>query len=421
MDIQERRISTAFMAVSLATILAGCLPEMGETVSSEEVPDPPPTSAPNNSPIISGSPDTSVTMGEAYSFTPAASDPDGDSLTFNVQNKPAWAQFDSANGALTGIPLLSDVGTASNIAISVSDGDLSSSLPQFSITVVQPAPPPPANNAPVISGTPTTVALTGVAYSFTPTASDPDGDTLTFSIQNKPGWAVFSAVTGALSGMPLSGDVGTYPTIIVSASDGALSSSLEPFSVTVVQQAPPPPANNAPVISGTPASEVLVDNAYSFTPTASDPDGDALTFSMQNKPTWAQFDTTTGTLSGTPQISNVGDYPNIAITVSDGDLSNDLPPFSVTVVQNSDGSITLSWTAPTQNEDGSALTDLAAYKFYYGTSPGNYSDQVRVDNPGITTYVIENLAPATYYVVATAVNDAGVESQYSNEAVKQVP
>ncbi len=421
MDIQERRISTAFMAVSLATILAGCLPEMGETVSSEEVPDPPPTSAPNNSPIISGSPDTSVTMGEAYSFTPAASDPDGDSLTFNVQNKPAWAQFDSANGALTGIPLLSDVGTASNIAISVSDGDLSSSLPQFSITVVQPAPPPPANNAPVISGTPTTVALTGVAYSFTPTASDPDGDTLTFSIQNKPGWAVFSAVTGALSGMPLSGDVGTYPTIIVSASDGALSSSLEPFSVTVVQQAPPPPANNAPVISGTPASEVLVDNAYSFTPTASDPDGDALTFSMQNKPTWAQFDTATGTLSGTPQVSNVGDYQNIAITVSDGDLSNDLPPFSVTVVQNSDGSITLSWTAPTQNEDGSALTDLAAYKFYYGTSPGNYSDQVRVDNPGITTYVIENLAPATYYVVATAVNDAGVESQYSNEAVKQVP
>ena len=232
---------------------------------------------------------------------------------------------------------------------------------------------------------------------------------------------MFSAVTGALSGMPLSGDVGTYPTIIVSASDGALSSSLEPFSVTVVQQAPPPPANNAPVISGTPASEVLVDNAYSFTPTASDPDGDALTFSMQNKPTWAQFDTTTGTLSGTPQISNVGDYLNIAITVSDGDLSNDLPPFSVTVVQNSDGSITLSWTAPTQNEDGSALTDLAAYKFYYGTSPGNYSDQVRVDNPGITTYVIENLAPATYYVVATAVNDAGVESQYSNEAVKQVP
>ncbi len=421
MDIQERRISTAFMAVSLATILAGCLPEMGETVSSEEVPDPPPTSAPNNSPIISGSPDTSVTMGEAYSFTPAASDPDGDSLTFSVQNKPSWAQFNSANGALTGIPLLSDVGTASNIAISVSDGDLSSSLPQFSITVVQPAPPPPANNAPVISGTPTTVALTGVAYSFTPTASDPDGDTLTFSIQNKPGWAVFSAVTGALSGMPLSGDVGTYPTIIVSASDGALSSSLEPFSVTVVQQAPPPPANNAPVISGTPASEVLVDNAYSFTPTASDPDGDALTFSMQNKPTWAQFDTTTGTLSGTPQVSNVGDYQNIAITVSDGDLSNDLPPFSVTVVQNSDGSITLSWTAPTQNEDGSALTDLAAYKFYYGTSPGNYSDQVRVDNPGITTYVIENLAPATYYVVATAVNDAGVESQYSNEAVKQVP
>lgn len=84
------------------------------------------------------------------------------------------------------------------------------------------------------------------------------------------------------------------------------------------------------------------------------------------------------------------------------------------------GSATLSWTAPTQNTDGTALTDLAAYKFYYGTSSGDYSDMVRVDNPGITTYVIDNLAPATYYFVATATNDAGIESRFSNEVTKAV-
>jgi len=184
--------------------------------------------------------------------------------------------------------------------------------------------------------------------------------------------------------------------------------------------ATPPAANNAPVISGVPATTVLMNNSYSFMPTASDPDDDVLTFSVQNRPTWAQFDSATGELTGTPQPGDIGTYQNIVLSVSDGDLSDSLGAFSVNVVQIANGSITLSWTAPTQNEDGSALVDLAAYKFYYGTSPGSYPDQVRVDNPGITTYVIENLQPATYYLVATAVNGAGVESQPSNEAIRQV-
>jgi len=121
-----------------------------------------------------------------------------------------------------------------------------------------------------------------------------------------------------------------------------------------------------------------------------------------------------------PQLGDVGSYPNIVMSVSDGDLSSSLPEFSVDVLQIANDSITLSWTVPTENEDGSVLDDLAAYNFYYGTSPGSYPNQERVDNPGITTFVIENLPPATYYVVATAINNTGAESQYSNETIKQV-
>ena len=183
---------------------------------------------------------------------------------------------------------------------------------------------------------------------------------------------------------------------------------------------PDPSTNSAPAISGAPATSVVTSNAYAFTPTASDPDGDALSFSVQNMPSWAQFDTTNGTLSGTPTLAAVGSYANIAISVSDGNLSGNLPNFSVAVVQNADGTITVSWTPPTQNSDGSALTDLAAYKFYYGTTSGNYSQQVVVNNPGAATYMIQNLAPATYYVAASAINSAGMESGLSNEAVKQV-
>jgi len=209
--------------------------------------------------------------------------------------------------------------------------------------------------------------------------------------------------------------------VITTALIGCLPKSGEPVSGDDPGGTPPPTtSNNAPVISGTPGNAVVISNAYSFTPGASDPDGDTLSFNVQNKPAWANFNGTTGALSGTPTLGDVGNYSNIGISVSDGDMSDSLPAFSVTVMQNADGSITLSWTAPTQNEDGTALTDLAAYKFYYGTSPGSYSNQVRVDNPGIATYMIGNLTPATYYVVSTAINAAGVESRFSNEAVKQV-
>ena len=209
--------------------------------------------------------------------------------------------------------------------------------------------------------------------------------------------------------------------VITTTLIGCLPTAGEPVSGDDPGGTPPPTtSNNAPVISGTPGNAVVISNAYSFTPSASDPDGDTLSFNVQNRPAWANFNGTTGALTGTPSLGDVGNYPNIGISVSDGDMSDSLPAFSVAVVQNADGSITLSWTAPTQNEDGSALTDLAAYKFYYGTSPGSYSNQVRVDNPGLTTYVIENLIPATYYVVATAINTDGVESRFSGEAIKQV-
>src|SRR5690606_31659378 len=64
--------------------------------------------------------------------------------------------------------------------------------------------------------------------------------------------------------------------------------------------------NDEPEISGTPEISVHQDSPYSFVPTVVDVDGDALTFSIQNKPDWADFDTTTGELSGTPTFEDVG-------------------------------------------------------------------------------------------------------------------
>ena len=160
-----------------------------------------------------------------------------------------------------------------------------------------------------------------------------------------------------------------------------------------------------------------MEEQYSFTPAATDVDDDLLTFSVSGEPDWLSINSGNGALTGTPLLEHVGTYPGIVVSVSDGSLSDSLPQFTVDVVQNANGSITLSWTPPTQNEDDSDV-ELAAYKFYYGTSPGNYSNQVRVDSPGMIMYVLENLTPATYYVVASAISTSEVESVFSNEAVK---
>ena len=82
--------------------------------------------------------------------------------------------------------------------------------------------------------------------------------------------------------------------------------------------------------------------------------------------------------------------------------------------------MTLSWAAPTQNTDGTVLTNLAGFNIYFGMSPGHYSNRVRIDNPSISTYVVENLLPDTYYVVATSFNALGIESTFSNVAEKIV-
>jgi len=271
-----------------------------------------------------------------------------------------------------------------------------------------------SNSRPSISGNSPASIRMDSPYSFTPSASDADGDTLTFSITGQPGWAEFDTTTGRLSGTPGFGNVGDYTSIVISASDGDLSASLAAFSISVTMD------NSAPAISGNPPSQVTVGSRYSFTPGASDPDGDTLTFSVTGSPAWADFNSGTGSLSGTPGDGDVRAYNGITITVTDGTESTSLGPFSITVNAISLGSVTLNWTPPTQNEDGTALIDLAGYKIYWGTSAGSYPNSVTLDNPGLSSYVVGNLAPATYEFVATSFNTAGVESVYSDRATKVV-
>ncbi len=373
-------------------------------------------SATNHAPVISGTPPTSVAAGSAYAFQPSATDADGNRLSFRVRNKPGWASFSTSTGRLSGTPTTSNVGTYSNIVISVSDGKVRVSLPAFSIRVY-------VNHPPVISGTPATSVVAGKAYAFQPSATDADGNTLSFSIGNKPAWASFSTSTGRLSGTPGTANVGTYGNIVISVTDGKASASLPAFSIRV--NSTTSTTNRAPVISGTPATSVVAGSAYAFQPSATDADGNILSFSIGNKPAWASFSTSTGRLSGTPGTGNVGTYGNIVISVTDGKASASLPAFSIRVDSTSvkTGSITLSWTAPVKRSDGTplSLADIDGFHIHYGKTAGSYTSQVNVADGTAQKVNLTNLASGTYYLVMSTYDVNGRESGNSSMVTKSVP
>jgi hypothetical protein len=215
-----------------------------------------------------------------------------------------------------------------------------------------------------------------------------------------------------LSGTPSA--AATHSSIVISVSDGKVSTKLPAFSIAVAA------GNRKPTIGGTASTSVKANSAYSFRPTAADADGDTLTFSIANRPTWAAFSTTTGQLSGTPTSTNVGSYANVVISVSDGRSSVSLPAFAIAVTQVSVGAATLSWTPPTQNTDGTALTNLAGYRIYYGTNSSALTQMIQVSTVGMSSYVIENLSPSTYYFAVRAYTSAGSESANSNLVTKVV-
>ena len=263
-------------------------------------------------------------------------------------------------------------------------------------------------------------------YSFQPSAKDALNKRVTFSIANKPAWTGFDPTYGRLYGSPVPANVGTYSNIVITVSDGTSKATLPAFSITVQ-----PLADPGPVISGTPASKAVVGTTYTFQPTAADSYGLRMVFMVTNKPAWMTLDTATGKLSGTPTAGNAGTYGNITETVSDGYKSASLKAFTVTVGASAAQapastspppatvtSVSLQWQPPTVNTDASSLTDLAGYHVYYGNSPDSMTSRITVANPGIATYVVDNLPPGVWYFGIAAYNSRGSESDLSNVATR---
>ena len=236
-------------------------------------------------------------------------------------------------------------------------------------------------------------------------------------------WSTDSGASGVASGTSswTINDLSLHPgtnTVAITAYDSSGLTGTQQLTVTYESASAEVINNQPPSISGTPPSSVQAGTAYQFKPSATDPEGGSLLFSISNAPGWVRFDVTTGAMSGTPQTGDVGTAGGITISVTDGVNEASLPAFAVTVEPGALNAVTLSWLPPTENVDGSTASDLAGYKIYYGSSAGSYAHSVVVANPGLTSYVVDSLGAGTWHFAMSAFDKAGQESALSAEVTR---
>lgn len=264
-----------------------------------------------------------------------------------------------------------------------------------------------------ITGTPP-AGTVGKSYYWAPTVTGGTRATMEFSYVNVPSWSGQYRGSGAIMGTPK--QAGVYSNIRIQAWDGKNFGESAPFTISVTGGSAPPA--QALSISGTPETTIEAGNYYSFAPTVVAPAGAVLTYSVTNKPSWATLKSSNGALTGTPTAAGVSN--DIILKVSDGTQTATLPAFGITVdpVSSSpSGTVSLSWSVPTENTNGTPLTNLSGYVVRYGTSTSALNSQLSVKTNAVS---IENLSAGTWYFEVASVNTANVESQFSTAASKQI-
>jgi uncharacterized delta-60 repeat protein len=321
----------------------------------------------------------------------------GDSYTYEILTQPANGTAVSIGPSQVRYTPDADFEGTDTFTYRVTDSGSQTVDGTATITVT------PVNDAPTAADITISTDEDTPSTPVTPVVTDIDlGDTITITLQTSGAIGVASVVSNQLVYTPAANAYGTDTFNFIATDSGGLF-DIASATVTIAS------IEDVPVISGTPATTVDSGSAYSFTPTASDGDiGDTVTFSIANKPSWAEFNTFNGALSGTPDNDDAGVvstlYAGIVITATDNDGdSADLAAFSITVndvtppanpasltLTAGDGVVDLAWA------DDSAAADLS------GTMVLRRDDGVTPTGP------TDSLATVVYDGIGEAYSDTAV-------------
>jgi hypothetical protein len=264
----------------------------------------------NQAPVLAAIGNKTVNAGQTLTFQISATDPNGNSLTYSASNLPSGSSFNNSTRTFTWTPTSSQAGAYSNVRFNVSDGSLTD-YENITITVNS------VNQAPVLAAIGSKTIDAGETLTFSISATDPDGNSLTYSASNLPSGSAFNASTRTFTWTPDSSQAGTYSNVRFTVSDGSLT-DYENITITVSSV----DVNQAPVLSSIGSKTVTTGQSLTFTISASDPDGDSLTYSASSLPGGASFSISTRRFSWTPDESQSGTYNNVRFIVSDGNLTD---------------------------------------------------------------------------------------------------
>ncbi len=256
----------------------------------------------NQAPVISSTAPANVLAGDLYSYQIEATDPESDELTYALLTSPSGMSV-SSDGLISWTPANSQIGEHP-VELQVTDRFGEFDVQVFAVTVIDP------NSAPEITSTPVSEAIIGTQYQYQITATDANGDAISFSLVSAPTGMTIDSFSGLVSWLPQATDEGIYE-IEIQAADSNGATVIQSYSLAV-NQAP----NNPPSISSAPITSTRADQQYSYQIEATDPDGDVLAYSLTESPVGMTI-SVTGIIVWTPSTQNLGDH-NIAITISDG-------------------------------------------------------------------------------------------------------
>ena len=369
----------------------------------------------NDAPVITSSPVTTATEGQAYSYLVTATDMDSETLTFSLISAPEGMDINAETGAISWTPA-NGVESAS-VTVEVSDGDLSDDQ-TFTISVSA------VNDAPVIDQGESATLTTDedAAQTLALTATDIDGDDLS--------WSVISGATNGEASVDGSGLVNYVPAadfngsdvFTVQVSDAGLTDTIT-VNVTVT------PVNDAPVVVEGNAVSITTaeDTEKSLTLNASDIDGDSLSWSVASPASNGSATVSAGVVNYAPGASFNGN-DSFAVAVTDGTdtvtvqvnvtvtAENDAPVIdqetaSIATDEDTQGSVTLSasdpegtalnWTISSAAANGSAGVSASGVVTYDPEANFNGTDSftVMVSDGDLNDTRVVN-------VVVSAVNDA---------------
>ena len=298
----------------------------------------------NRAPAVINPGPQSSAEAEVISLSISASDADGDSLSYSAVNLPPDLSINPTTGEISGT-LSYDAAGLYNVIVSVSDGADSTDSP-FSWTVTN------TNQLPVVTNPGAQSSAEAVVISLPISASDADGDSLSYSAVNLPMGLSINPTTGEISGT-LSYDAAGTHNVTVSVSDGADSTD-STFSWTVGN------TNQAPGVINPGDQNSVEGEVISLPISTSDADGDSLSYSAVGLPADLSINSVTGEISGTLSSDSMGNYA-ITVSVSDDSASIDtMFSWVVTDILSVGAGMPVAWTDRVGvTVDGSTLTKAA--------------------------------------------------------------